>query len=256
MRPLSGADLLAVWTEFASQLCFASLCSKENAAICRHYSESVLKRGTYNSSPVGLTIGSLVEKGGVFLKIPDSEIHQPTQQRDLKYALPNFHRNPTRGGGGEGGREGGEREGGRGREGGGLERERGVSQTCLLLCELPQFSSPGRMLRPFICWPGSLWLGHCTHMYIYTLSWGRQELLWISGFRGQPLITKRAGHLKGSYRFCIHDLLSKSHLFFIELSKDSGFFCLFFVFQFITLQPRALELLEHLYNSPLGTLSP
>ena len=83
MRPLSAADLLPVWTKFASQLCFASLCSKENAAICRHYSESVLKRGTYNSSPMGLTVGSLGEKGGVFLKIPDSEIHQPTQQRDL-----------------------------------------------------------------------------------------------------------------------------------------------------------------------------
>ena len=32
---------------------------------------------------MGLTVGSLGEKGGVFLKIPDSEIHQPTQQRDL-----------------------------------------------------------------------------------------------------------------------------------------------------------------------------
>lgn len=116
MRPLSGADL-AVWTEFASQLCFASLCSKENAAICRHYSESVLKRGTYNSSPVGLTVGSLVEKGGVFLKIPDSEIHQPTQQRDLSMRCPNFHRNPTRGGGrwrGEEGGRGWREEGGRG----------------------------------------------------------------------------------------------------------------------------------------------
>lgn len=114
MRPLSGADLLAVWTELASQLCFASLCSKENAAICRHYSESVLKRGTYNSSPVGLTVGSLVEKGGVFLKIPDSEIHQPTQQRDL--SMPCQISTETLQGRGPGEREGRgtEREGGRG----------------------------------------------------------------------------------------------------------------------------------------------
>lgn len=39
LRSLSGADLRAVWRKFASPLRLASLCSKGNAAICRHYSE-------------------------------------------------------------------------------------------------------------------------------------------------------------------------------------------------------------------------